>query len=720
MRSLILSILFVITSCGTVETKCSADTCPSGCCDSSGVCQSSSERSCGRGGQACVACLASQSCNLGVCIGFGGPIEPVGGGSAVVDAGVSDDAGTSDGGSAGGGASSGGSAGGGGGSATGGGSAGGGTSGGGSATGGGGSAAGGGSSGGGGACTPENDVTFCRRVAKTCGSVVDFDNCGNSRVVPSCGSCGPGSTCSASNVCICQSGFNFCQGQCRAEDAAMCGASCAVCPAPPGGTAQCLSGVCQSNCPSGSHLCGSSCVSNTSTTSCGNGCTPCPVPSNGLATCDGLSCGVSCNGGFHQCSGQCVSSAAVTSCGASCTPCQAPANATPSCNGTSCGFSCNAGFHLCGGACVPDTSTSACGASCQTCTAPSGASPTCSAGTCGFTCNAGFCAQGSSCVRFREASIPAGDNRPSLAVDANGLLHLAYVSSQRVALRTSQDGVSWTAEETVSSGQSVTELELAIDPLTQAPGLVAATPSAVWYFARSGSTFTSTTLWTRPTAGGYVSAVSLAIDAQGTPNVAYTLTEGTQASVKYTKRTGTTWSTAETAGVVVEDVDHDLIVNGGTVHLCFWSAATATRTLQYARRTTSWALEPVATATYDTYHASCRISLDASVPSIGYILQGPGLHTLKVASKPSTSWTSTTVETTSQPQLFAMSSRGAPIVGFTDAAGQPVIIEPAAAPLRSALGGTAGVRAIVTAPSGTTFALLTRSSSLFLARTCGP
>ena len=54
---------------------------------------------------------------------------------------------------------------------------------------------------GGAACQPETDPAFCQRLAKTCGSVVARDNCGNQRTA-SCGSCAALSLCGADNTCM--------------------------------------------------------------------------------------------------------------------------------------------------------------------------------------------------------------------------------------------------------------------------------------------------------------------------------------------------------------------------------------------------------------------------------------------------------------------------------------------------------------------------------------
>jgi hypothetical protein len=106
-------------------------------------------------------------------------------------------------------------------------------------------------------------------------------------------------------------------------------------------------------CGQGSHLCGTSCVSNDSTSSCGKtACAACVPPTNSVATCNGTSCGFTCDANLHDCSGACVSNALTSSCGAtSCAPCPVPANSTATCDGTNCGFTCVAPATLCGSEC---------------------------------------------------------------------------------------------------------------------------------------------------------------------------------------------------------------------------------------------------------------------------------------------------------------------------------------------------------------------------------
>ncbi|MBL8919175.1 MAG: hypothetical protein JNJ54_09970 [Myxococcaceae bacterium] len=123
--ALALSVLSL--ACGGTTPRCSSSTCPVGCCDADGLCQSGNSLSaCGIGGNTCKRCTVTETCMQGLCTtggtGFSGGSSGMGGGNA--------GGGSVAGGSAGGGSTAGGSTAGG---ATGGGATGGGSTGGGSA-----------------------------------------------------------------------------------------------------------------------------------------------------------------------------------------------------------------------------------------------------------------------------------------------------------------------------------------------------------------------------------------------------------------------------------------------------------------------------------------------------------------------------------------------------------------------------------------------------------
>lgn len=94
-----------VSSCGS--GPCGPTTCPTGCCDSMGRCETGTQPSaCGKGGAACGACAPGQGCTLQIC---GGPMTQ-GGGSSGVGGGFSSAGGQA--GATGGGSMAGGSAGG--------------------------------------------------------------------------------------------------------------------------------------------------------------------------------------------------------------------------------------------------------------------------------------------------------------------------------------------------------------------------------------------------------------------------------------------------------------------------------------------------------------------------------------------------------------------------------------------------------------------------------
>ncbi|MEW5742254.1 MAG: hypothetical protein AB1938_25280, partial [Myxococcota bacterium] len=67
----VLSII-PLASCGQSKDRCSATTCPSGCCDASGVCRAGNEpTACGTSGILCNVCVTGQFCQLGICITAG-------------------------------------------------------------------------------------------------------------------------------------------------------------------------------------------------------------------------------------------------------------------------------------------------------------------------------------------------------------------------------------------------------------------------------------------------------------------------------------------------------------------------------------------------------------------------------------------------------------------------------------------------------------------------
>ncbi len=162
-----------------------------------------------------------------------------------------------------------------------------------------------------------------------------------------------------------------------------CGATCtAMAPncgpmsGSPGGYA------CQSGCPSGWILCGSTCVDPTANDANCGGCNmPCTTTQlNAVSHCSGNTCHVSCATGFDSCGGACVDEQTDDNhCGTCTTACTGGEH----CSGGTC--QCTAGTHLCGGQCV-NNDTSACGPSCTVCVQPTGGTFSCNGTQCKQAC----------------------------------------------------------------------------------------------------------------------------------------------------------------------------------------------------------------------------------------------------------------------------------------------------------------------------------------------
>ncbi|MBL8917403.1 MAG: VCBS repeat-containing protein [Myxococcaceae bacterium] len=388
-----------VTACTPPVRPCSSSSCP-GCCDANGQCQSGlTITACGSQGNECRVCSTNQTCNSGQC----STANTTGGGSAT-------------GGGVAGGASGGGTAGG----ATGGGAAGGMTS----------------CSSGFTACglrcvATQSDFDNCGACGRSCG-INQYCSNGQCAAVPA--SCGPAQPCPtnyycdpSNSMCVfgcrdnadcrggrvcemntkrceCPTGTNLCGSSCVPESTpTACGASCLDCSVA-NGVGTCSQGVCGFTCAAGYHRCGNRCVSNFDVLTCGTSCQACVIPPNATSTCDGNVCDFVCAAGFHKCGQDCVSNFDVATCGNACQPCQAPANGVAQCMSPgggqppACTFQCNPGFVRCGSQCVTESAT-ACGATCQTCTPPAGATnPQCVNGQCQYTCAMGFHTCNNACV----------------------------------------------------------------------------------------------------------------------------------------------------------------------------------------------------------------------------------------------------------------------------------------------------------------------------------
>lgn len=69
MRLVFSSLALALTLAACGKPPCNASSCANGCCDANGECQPSSGTTCGVGGQLCVRCGFTETCNLGICFG---------------------------------------------------------------------------------------------------------------------------------------------------------------------------------------------------------------------------------------------------------------------------------------------------------------------------------------------------------------------------------------------------------------------------------------------------------------------------------------------------------------------------------------------------------------------------------------------------------------------------------------------------------------------------
>ncbi len=165
--------------------------------------------------------------------------------------------------------------------------------------------------------------------------------------------------------------------------------------------------VTPTGCPTGSHLCGTACVSNMDVATCGVRCTPCDPLTGGTVGCDGMSCVSTCATGKKVCQGACIDDAMACSgacqpglkaCGTACiaaasccmaADCTAPTGGTATCTNGTCGFTCATGQHPCGSACAANSDVATCGMSCSACPVPTAGTVTCDGAACVPACPPG-------------------------------------------------------------------------------------------------------------------------------------------------------------------------------------------------------------------------------------------------------------------------------------------------------------------------------------------
>ncbi len=313
-----------------------------------------------------------------------------------------------------------------------------------------------------GATNPQCVNSACQYTCAT-----GFHQCGNScasnTALATCGTnCTPCptplngiATCNGTSCGImCNAGYHECNGQCVSNFAtATCGSRCTACPDGPvgsGTTTTCDGVACGLRCSSTAtpNFCGNTCVADSLTT-CGTSCQTCTAPSGATPICQNGICDFNCGTGFHRCGSQCVADDSVNNCGTSCSVCPpGPPNTMPTCTrptATSpyaCGWNCGAGTTLCNSQCVPLDFTTACGPSCGVCSSinslergicsngicSTGCITSCSGtcvnsqtsatncGTCGTTCSgADRCSQGE-CRNYCATGIALGSMAPGLSL----------------------------------------------------------------------------------------------------------------------------------------------------------------------------------------------------------------------------------------------------------------------------------------------------------------
>lgn len=243
-----------------------------------------------------------------------------------------------------------------------------------------------------------------------------------------CGACGvpctpqhaTGASC-ASATCTasgCSSGWDNCNTNwsdgCEQQTNTLqhCGACNTACTAPVGGSADCSSGSCQTQCnqPGYANCDGnpSTCEQLNTSTNCGNCGTPCNPPTNGSASCITGTCVPSCNPpSYKDCDGNPTTCEPLGT-NQNCSDCGQTCTGAKTCQGGVC--KCPGSQADCGGTCTTilgndDNNCGGCGVNCT-------GVATCTNGTCGcatgtYCAGAGCCTGGKTC-QAGACACPAG------------------------------------------------------------------------------------------------------------------------------------------------------------------------------------------------------------------------------------------------------------------------------------------------------------------------
>jgi hypothetical protein len=438
----------------------------------------------------------------------------------------------------------------------------------------------------------------------------------------SCAACpaGAGSVACDGDTCVAT--------ECEGDDTLICDNVCATCPTQNVVSVTCDGTACvPDDCDAGFHVCGDACVDSTSVDHCGDSCSPCPTDASGTATCSAGACGLTCDRGTRLCDGgceQCPSDGVATTtcdgdscvaatcdqgrraCDGACPRCPDDGVAESECDGRSCVASaCEEGRLVCGGECPECPSENVaevgcrrgachattcvegsmlCDDTCSVC--PTGESVG-SVGCAGTECVATSCASGwlrcpDGCCQwnFVEADTATGVNGydVSVAVGDDGVVHAAHANISLQDMRYGVlDGERWlftSADEGPSRGRSNS---IALDP--------AGNPRISYRDDTADSVIFASLddgLWTVEVvdpAGDPWDTTGMAIDAEGTPHIAY---HAFLENLRYTSKPADEWITEEIAPrgdkatLVLDDDDNPWV--------CFAAAGS----LRCASRAAEW------------------------------------------------------------------------------------------------------------------------------------
>jgi len=329
------------------------------------------------------------------------------------------------------------------------------------------------------------------------------------------------------------------------DDHEICGGRCAPCP--PGGS--------QYGCDQADRCIISDCESDQKL--CGGTCSTCPTGDPfGTTQCSGANCVLVCDAGYHECAGGCVPDDDVTQCGGSCTNCATDPNGSPVCAQGSCGLACDADYALCGGACAAcptGAEVLATGCDGAACVATSCAAPY-------LPCDLGCCRAPTAGYHTTSAD----GERASLALDSKNYPHLVY---QQNNFSSTLRHLWWTgrewSDEVVASGG--TEPSIVVDSQDRVHLAYYETASAdLRYGLRTAAGWTFET----PASTGDVGQwPSVAVDAQDRPSMSFY--DVTNADLVLASFDGTIWQTDIVVGPDDNGRYSSHVVEAGTHYIAF-------------------------------------------------------------------------------------------------------------------------------------------------------